>query len=135
MEYNEINIGDKAAIEKTITKYDVELFAKLSLDNNPLHLDPEYGSTSIFKDNIVHGILVSSLISAVIGNLLPGHGTVYMSQSLHFKKPVYFGDKCIAEVEVTAKKDEKKIIFLNTIVYVESKENVVITGEAVVKKP
>lgn len=135
MKYEDIKLGDKASLEKVIIKEDVETFAKLSLDTNPIHLDPEYGKSSMFKNNIVHGMLVSSLISAVIGNQLPGNGTIYMGQDLKFLKPVYFADKCIAEVEVVKKRDDKRLIILDTIVYVDSKENIVIKGQAIVKKP
>lgn len=134
MKYEDIRVGDKASIEKVITKEDVFKFAELSLDTNPVHLDPDYGKNSIFKDNIVHGMLVSSLISAVIANKLPGNGTIYMGQDLKFMKPVYFGDRCVAVVEVAEKRDDKNMIFLNTTVYVENEDNVVITGKAVVKK-
>ncbi|WP_073184340.1 MaoC family dehydratase [Anaerosphaera aminiphila] len=135
MNYSDIKIGDKATIEKTFTKEDVIEFSKLSLDTNPIHLDSEYAKNSIFKENIVHGLLVSSLISAVLANKLPGTGTIYMSQELKFLKPVYFNDNCIASVEVVEKKDAKNIIILNTTVCTNSTDNVVITGQAVVKKP
>lgn len=135
MTYEEIKLGDSAFITKTITKEDVEEFAKLSLDINPIHLDQEYGKSSIFKDNIVHGMLVASLISAVIGNDLPGHGTIYLGQDLKFMKPVYIGDTCTATVTVIEKKDEKHIIVLDTVVSAGNDENVVIKGQAVVKKP
>ena len=135
MTYEEIKLGDSAFITKTITKEDVEEFAKLSLDINPIHLDQEYGKSSIFKDNIVHGMLVASLISAVIGNDLPGHGTIYLGQDLKFMKPVYIGDTCTATVTVIEKKDEKDIIILDTVVSAGNDENVVIKGQAVVKKP
>lgn len=133
MEYNNIKVGDFASVEKVITKEDVFDFARISLDTNPVHLDPEYGKNSLFKDNIVHGMLVASLISAAIGNELPGNGTIYMSQELKFVKPVYFGDNCKAVVKVIEKKDEKNIIILETIVY--ANDDIVIKGQAVVKKP
>lgn len=134
MNYEDIKIGDTATIEKIITKEDVEKFAELSLDTNPVHLDPDYGKNSIFKDNIAHGMLVSSLISAVIANKLPGEGTIYMGQDLKFLKPVYFNDRCVAKVQVVEKRDDKNMIFLDTTVYVNEPENVVISGRAVVKK-
>lgn len=109
MTYEEIKLGDSAFITKTITKEDVEEFAKLSLDINPIHLDQEYGKSSIFKDNIVHGMLVASLISAVIGNDLPGHGTIYLGQDLKFMKPVYIGDPCTATVTVIEKKTKNTL--------------------------
>ena len=135
MKYEDIKIGDKASVEKTITKEDVVDFARLSLDTNPVHLDEEYGKNSMFKDNIVHGMLVASLISAVLGNELPGNGSIYMKQDLKFMKPVYFGDTCKAVVEVIEKNDEKHIVTLKTTVSVGSDDNIVIKGQASLKKP
>lgn len=135
MNYADIKVGDRATIQKTIRREDVVQFAELSLDTNPVHLDPEYGKNSMFKDNIVHGMLVASLISATLANQLPGNGTIYMSQELKFMKPVYFGDTCTATVEVIEKKDEKHIIILETTVSANEPDNIVIKGQAVVKKP
>lgn len=134
MNYADINVGDKAQAVKAFTRQDVADFAALSTDNNPVHLDEEYAANTIFKKNIAHGILVSSLISAVLGTKLPGEGTVYMSQNLKFLKPVYIGDECTAEVEVLSKRDDKQIIVLKTTVTTNNGETEVIVGEAVMKK-
>lgn len=134
MNYNVIKIGDKAKVVKAFTKEDVQSFAELSTDKNPVHLDEEYAKNTIFKRNIVHGILVSSLISSVLGTKLPGEGSIYMSQELKFLKPVYIGDECTAEVEVLSKRDDKQILVLKTTVTTNNGETEVITGEAVLKK-
>ncbi len=134
MNYNDIKIGDKAKVVKAFTKEDVQSFAELSTDKNPVHLDEEYAKNTIFKRNIVHGILVSSLISSVLGTKLPGEGSIYMSQELKFLKPVYIGDECTAEVEVLSKRDDKQILVLKTTVTTNNSETEVITGEAVLKK-
>ncbi|KAJ49599.1 dehydratase, partial [Clostridium tetanomorphum DSM 665] len=108
-------------------------FSKISGDVNPIHLDEEFAKKSLFKKRIAHGILTSSLISAVLGTKLPGINTLYLSQTLKFLAPVFLGDKLTAVVEVISKNDDKRIITLKTSVFNE--ENVeVVTGEAVVKK-
>lgn len=134
MDYCDIKIGDSASMERAYTMEDLLMFSDLSLDKNPIHLDPEYGRQSMYKDNIVHGLLVASLISGVLSEKLPGHGTIYMSQDLQFLQPVYLGKKCIARVEVMEKQDEHHILILKTTISVEEESNVVAEGEAVVKK-
>lgn len=134
MNYEDIQIGDKASLEKTITDEDVRTFADLSLDVNPIHIDEEYAAKGMFGQRIAHGMLTASLISAVIGNQLPGENTVYMQQTVKFKKPVFLGDTCRAEVEVLTKRDDKQILTLKTTVTTNNGENVVVEGEAVVKK-
>lgn len=124
-------IGQKASMEKTYTKQDVEMFSAISLDNNPVHLDADYASTTIFKKPICHGFLVGSLISAVIASKLPGPGTIYLSQHLDFKKPVFFDDTIVAEVEIVDIKEEKRILFLKTTC-INQNQDLVIDGSAVV---
>ena len=131
--FEELNIGDKASITKTIVEEDVDLFSKVSEDENPLHLDEDCATTTIFGQRIVHGMLGASLISAVIANRLPGIGTVYLGQDLKFTKPVYIGDTITATVEVAEKIEDKKIIKLKTTVENQNNE-MVITGEATVLK-
>lgn len=131
MKIEEIKIGDKSSITKKITKENIEKFAEISGDKNPIHLDDEYAKNSIFKERIAQGILVSGLISAVLANELPGDGTIYLSQSLKFLKPVKINDFITAEVEVK-KIDYKK----NRVTLITNCFNqygvIVITGEAVV---
>ena len=126
-----IRIGDKAFIEKKFETEDVVLFSKLSGDNNPIHLNESIAADSIFKGRIVHGFLYSSLISAVIAEKLPGPGSIYLSQDLIFKAPVYHGDLIRAEVEVVDIKPEKKLIFLSTKCY-KNDCTIVIDGKAVI---
>lgn len=125
-------VGQKASITKTFSKEDVLLFSELSLDKNPVHLNDEYAKNSIFKQPICHGLLVSSLISAVIANDLPGNGSIYLAQDLQFKKPVYHGDTITAEVTILEIKKEKNIIILNTIC-TNNNGDIVIEGKAVIK--
>ncbi len=128
-------IGKKEEVSKTITETDVYLFAGVSGDFNPVHVNRVEAEKSIFKKQIAHGILVSSLISNVIGMKLPGPGTIYMEQNLKFKKPVFIGDTVRAVVEVSEIiNEEKNVLKLSTIVHNQNEE-VVIDGYAVVKAP
>lgn len=95
-----IEIGHTAELTKAITASDVELFAQISMDTNPVHLDDAFAQTSIFKRRISHGMLYGSFISAVIANKLPGPGSIYIKQDFSFLKPVFIGDTITARVEV-----------------------------------
>ena len=99
---SEFQIGQKASVKAVMSDEAVREFARISGDNNPLHLSDAYAEGTRFGKRIAHGILVSGQISRVIGTILPGEGTVYLSQSLHFKRPVYVGDTVTAEVEIAA---------------------------------
>ena len=97
---HELKIGDSAQISKTITEADIELFARATGDFNPVHLDQAYAEKTLFKGRIAHGILSLGLISSVFGNILPGHGSIYLSQEVKFLAPVRIGDTITAKVEV-----------------------------------
>jgi len=129
--FDELKIGDTASLSKIISEEDLQLFAKISMDNNPIHLDETFAKTTRFKKRIAHGMLVASLISSVLANKLPGPGTIYLSQSLTFRKPVFIGDEITATVKITEKNAEKKHIKLSTIC-INQEEKVVITGDALV---
>lgn len=124
-------IGEKATYLKTITERDVQTFAQITGDTNPVHLDKEYAEHSIFKGQIAHGGLISGLFSTVLGTQLPGEGTIYLGQDSHFIKPVYFGDTIRAEVEIAEIIEDKHRIILNTTAYNQNNEKVV-TGKAMV---
>ncbi|WP_370252493.1 MaoC family dehydratase, partial [Nioella sp.] len=96
----DIEIGMSRHLMKQVTDRDIELFAEVSTDRNPVHLDDDYAQDTIFEGRIAHGMLTAGLISAVIGEQLPGHGTVYLGQTLKFLAPVRPGDWVRAEVEV-----------------------------------
>lgn len=128
----DLTIGQTASLTKAFTEKDVESFAELSLDKNELHINDEYAKESIFKQRIVHGFLSGSLISAVIGTILPGKGAIYLHQDMDFKKPVYIGEEITAVVEVERLKEEKRICYLQT--WCENREGEVkISGSAIVK--
>ncbi|QEK11125.1 MaoC family dehydratase [Crassaminicella thermophila] len=131
--YEEITIGEKASLSKNITDNDIRKFASITGDFNPIHIDDTFASKTIFKKRIAHGMLTSSLISAVLGTKLPGVNTLYLSQSLKFLAPCFIGDTLTATVQVIDKKDEKQILILKTVVTNQSNTEIVI-GEAVVKK-
>ena len=97
---DELTIGDSAQISKTITEADIELFARATGDFNPVHLDQAYAEKTMLKGRIAHGALSIGLISAALGNILPGHGTIYLSQEIKFLAPVRIGDTITAQVEV-----------------------------------
>ncbi|MEM9438284.1 MAG: MaoC family dehydratase, partial [Pseudomonadota bacterium] len=126
-------IGMKRHVSKFITDHDIELFAEVSTDHNPVHLDDEYAHDTIFEGRIAHGMLTAGLISAVIGEQLPGHGTVYLGQSLKFLAPVRPGDYVTAEVEVTAIDYAKRRVTMDTHCSVAGKK--VLKGEATVLAP
>src|SRR5258708_5184314 len=123
--------GDSASLTKTITDADTRAFAELTGDNNPLHLDDEYGATTRFGRRIAHGMLAASLISTVLGTELPGPGSVYLSQNSQFLAPAYPGDTVTARVTVIKIRADKPIVTLETICENQNGE-VLIKGEAVV---
>lgn len=129
--FDEIMVGETASTTKTITEEDVDRFAELSGDTNPMHTNNEFAQHTQFKKRISHGMLVASLISTVIGTKLPGPGTIYMSQTLNFKAPVYFGDSISAKVEVIEKIIAKKRLKLKTVCSNQT-GLVVLEGEALV---
>ena len=126
-------VGQTARVAKTITEADILLFAAVSTDTNPVHLDAEAAAASPFKERIAHGMLSAGLISAVLGTRLPGPGTVYLGQTLRFRAPVKIGDTVTAEAEVTAYDPEKRRATLRTTCTVQGR--VVIEGEAQVLVP
>lgn len=129
-----LSIGDKASRSKTFSDGDVRAFARISGDTNPIHLDEDYAAQTRFGRRLVHGMLTASLLSATLANDLPGEGTIYMSQSLQFKAPVFVGDTITATVEVTAFRPERGIATLATSC-TNQDSVVVLQGEAVVLVP
>jgi len=97
---DEMKIGDSAQIVKTITEGDIELFARATGDFNPVHLDATYAEKTMFKGRIAHGLLSVGFFSTILGNILPGHGTIYLSQEVKFLAPVRIGDTITAKVDV-----------------------------------
>ncbi|MFZ5752459.1 MAG: MaoC family dehydratase [Pseudomonadota bacterium] len=129
----DLEIGMTRYLQKQITDRDIALFAEVSTDRNPVHLDEDYARETIFEGRVAHGMLTAGLISAVIGEQLPGHGSVYLSQSLKFMAPVRPGDTVIAEVKVTAIDHARRRVTLETHCAVG--DTVVLKGEALVLAP
>lgn len=112
--YAMIKVGDRAGLRRRITFEDIKKYADLIGDHNPLHLDEEYARNTIFGRPIAHGLLTAGLISNLLGNELPGPGTVYLSQTFKFKAPVYPGDMIEACVAVISKDEERRRLRLKT---------------------
>jgi 3-hydroxybutyryl-CoA dehydratase len=133
--YDEFEVGDTASITKTVTEADVILFAGITMDFNPLHVNEEFAKTTQFGKRLVHGCFSSGLISAVIGMKLPGPGALYGGQTVKFVKPVFIGDTLTAKATViekfTKKDGQLKFLKLQTDVY--NQDDVKVTeGEATV---
>ena len=129
---NNLKVGQKASLTKAFSEEEVMQFANLSTDKNPLHLDKDFGKASIFGQRIVHGALVASLFSGIMGMTLPGKGSIYLGQTLTFKAPVTIGEQVTASVEIIKIREDKPIITLRTVC-INSEGAVAIEGEAVIK--
>ena len=111
--YEEIAIGQTASYFKRVTELDIQLFAAVSGDVNPEHLDADYAAGTMFGERIAHGMLTGAIISAALAMELPGPGTIYLSQTLKFRLPVKIGDTITVVLEVTGKQDRRKIVTLD----------------------
>jgi 3-hydroxybutyryl-CoA dehydratase len=126
--------GDKASRTQTINDEMIRSFADLTGDTNPVHLDDAYAAGTRFGRRIAHGMIAAGLISATLANDLPGRGTVYLSQTLQFKAPVYPGDTITTTVEVKTVRPDKPIVTLSTAC-TNQDNKVVLEGEAIVLVP
>ncbi|EWY41058.1 MaoC family dehydratase [Skermanella stibiiresistens SB22] len=129
----DIFVGQTAVYARTVTEADIVLYAGVSGDTNPVHLNQEFASTTMFKGRIAHGMLTASLISTVLGTKLPGPGCIYLSQNLKFKAPVRIGDTVQARVTVTEIIAEKRRVAVKTVCTVAG--TVVIDGDALLMVP
>ena len=129
--FEEIEIGQSAELNREISEEDIQIFADLSGDHNPIHLDEEFAKNTIFKGRIAHGILSTAFISTLLARDLPGPGTIYLSQNVIFKKPVKIKDTLTVKVEVIEKIEESKQIKLRTTC-VNQDGKLVVDGEALV---
>lgn len=132
--YDSLSIGDSATFSKTLTEKELVLFAAVSGDVNPVHLDAEFAKTSMFGERIAHGLWSGSLISAALATQLPGPGTIYLSQDLSFRRPAKLGDTLTVTLTVKEKQDEKKIVILDCVV-TNQDDKAVVTGTAKVIAP
>jgi 3-hydroxybutyryl-CoA dehydratase len=131
---DELNVGDTAQFTKTISESDVYLYAGVTGDFNPAHIDEEYAKKTFFKTRIVHGMLLAGFISAVLGNRLPGPGTIFISQEVKFLAPVHIGDTIAAFAEVADINLDKNRVTLRTIC-VNQDGTKVLDGQAIVSPP
>lgn len=132
--FDDIAIGDTAEISRTLTMNVIQAFALVSGDFNPAHVDEDYAKEDIFHHIIGHGMWTGALISSVLGMELPGPGTIYLSQTLQFLKPVSLGDVITAKVTVTEKIEAKHVIILDCVC-TNQKGEAVVKGVAAVKAP
>lgn len=131
---DEINVGDTATYSRLVTEREVELFAAVSGDHNPVHLDPEYAATTQFGECIAHGMLTGAFVSAAIAMELPGPGTIYLGQNLQFRAPVLLGDTVTVFLEVIEKHETKPWLKLSTTVKNQDDKEIA-RGEASVMAP
>ena len=129
----QLKIGMTAERMHTVTEKDIQAFADVSGDHNPVHLDPEFAATTAFKGRIAHGMLSGAYISATIAGDLPGAGSIYISQTMNFRRPVRIDDTVTTRVEIIAIDTEKARVTLKTTCSVNNKT--VVEGEAVVMVP
>ncbi len=131
--FEDLAVGQKASFGKTITEADIVLFAAVTGDTNPMHLNADYAKGTIFGERIAHGMLAAGLITKVLGTQLPGPGTIYLSQSLKFRAPVRIGETVTATVEVVELHPERHRATLRTVCTVAGTP--VLEGEAYVSVP
>ncbi len=131
--YEELEIGMSHETYHTITEADIEAFANVSGDRNPLHMDEDYAKTTMFKGRIAHGALTASYISGILGNDMPGPGAIFTDLSLQFKRPVRIGDEVTARATVAEKQDKGSRVTLDVACYVRGKA--VVEGTAKVVAP
>jgi 3-hydroxybutyryl-CoA dehydratase len=122
--------GQTASLTRTISEADVEAFAWVTGDANPVHLDEEMAARTRFGKRIAHGMLVGSFISGLLGSQFPGPGTIYMSQTMKFQRPVYLGDTIRVVATVTAYRADRQILTLKTEIF-NQRDETVLSGEAV----
>ena len=134
MRFEELELGQSAEFVKTISSEDVSLFAQVTGDFNPVHLDEAEATKSVFGGRVAHGMLTAGLISATLAGKLPGPGSVYLSQTLRFTAPVRIGDTVTARVEVIEMIVPKRRVKLSTVCRNQNGEKVV-DGEAIVLVP
>jgi 3-hydroxybutyryl-CoA dehydratase len=131
--FEDLQVGQSAEMTRTVTEADIQAFAAVSGDTNPVHLDEAYAQTTSFQGRIAHGMLSAAYISAVIGTKLPGPGAIYLSQSLKFRRPVRIGAAVVTKVTVEALDERRGHATFATVCQVDGKS--VVEGEALIMVP
>jgi len=131
--YDELVIGDKATYTRTLTEDEIVLFATVTGDLNPFHLDSDFAGSSVFKERIGHGMWSGALISAAVTNILPGPGTIYLEQSLRFLQPIKISDSLVVSIEVVQKLERGRVVIACSIM--NQTGEVVVDGKAKVIAP
>ncbi|MEX0297538.1 MAG: MaoC family dehydratase [Kordiimonas sp.] len=131
--FEDLTLGRRESLSRNVSAALIEAFAEVSGDNNALHLDAGYAATTRFKERIAHGALLSSFVSAVLGTVMPGLGTVYLSQTVKFLAPVKIGDTVQTTAEVIGRDEVKNKVTLRTCCHVG--DMMVVDGEAIVYVP
>jgi len=131
--FDELTVGQSAEMSRVVGAADIEAFAEVSGDNNPVHLDDAYAKTTTFGERIAHGMLSGAYISAILGTKLPGPGCIYLSQSLRFRRPVKVGDLVVARATIKTLDANRGHVTLDTVCEVSGKT--VVDGEALVIAP
>lgn len=131
--YDALEVGQTASYSETITERHIQLFAELSGDRNPVHLDAEYAAKTIFKERIAHGMISGALISAAVACELPGPGTIYLGQQMSFQKPVKLGDTLTVRLEILEKLPKFKVRIATRVF--NQRDELVVDGEAEILAP
>ncbi len=126
---SQLSIGMSESYERTVTDADIQQFAQVSGDHNPVHLDEAFAANTRFKTRIAHGMLSAAFISTVVGTKLPGPGSIYVSQTLKFRAPVFIGDTIVTTATVTDINEKRGFVTLDTVCSVNGKD--VVRGECV----
>ena len=129
--FEDLSVGMTASVAKTLSEADVKMFAGVTGDFNPLHVNRDYAAQSLFGQPVVHGMLAAGLVSAAVGCHLPGPGAIYMDQTPSFVAPIHFGDTVTATVTVKELQAKHAHVIMSTVCTVDGKE--VVTGEACLK--
>lgn len=131
--YDSLEVGQKATFSKLVTELDIMMFASMSGDRNPVHLDAEFAARTAFKERIAHGMFSGALISAAVACELPGPGTIYLSQQMEFKLAVKLGDELTVQLEILEKLPKFRVRIGTRVV--NQRDEIVVDGEALIVAP
>lgn len=131
--YASLEVGQKSSFSKRVTEHDIMMFASMSGDRNPVHLDAEYAAGTMFKERIAHGMFSGALISAAVACEMPGPGTIYLGQQMSFSLPVKLGDELTVQLEILEKLPKFRVRIATRVV--NQRDEIVVDGEALIIAP